>query len=147
MNSHSKRILFVCYANACRSQMAEGFARALGPPDLEVESAGLMAAGLFGETVAAMAQVGIDISHQTSKSVAQLDLSSFDYIVTLSDQAHGRLRQRYPELILLHHPVLDPAGVGGSHEERMKIFNLTREDVHEVVLEVLAQIARESKRA
>lgn len=147
MHSHSKRILFVCYANACRSQMAEGFARALGPPDLEVESAGLMAAGLFPETVAAMAQVGIDISHQTSKSVAQLDLSSFDFIVTLSDQAHGRLRQRHPELTLLHHPVLDPAGAGGPHEERMKIFDLTREDVREVVLEVLAQIRRESKRA
>ena len=147
MSSPSKSILFVCYANACRSQMAEGFARALGPEDLEVQSAGIMAAGLFGETVASMAQVGIDISQQTSKTVKQLDLSSYDLIVTLSDQAHTQLRRRHPELSMLHHPVLDPAGVAGTYEERMKIFNLTREDIRGVVLEVLAQVARESKRA
>lgn len=142
-----KRLLFVCYANACRSQMAEGFARALAFPGLEVESAGLMAAGLFPDTVASMAETGIDISAQRSKTVAQLDLQSFDVIVTLSDRAYGELSRRYPGLNLDHHPVLDPAGAKGTREERMKIFNLTREDVRGVVLEVLTQLVQMPKRA
>ncbi|HKI84699.1 MAG TPA: arsenate reductase ArsC [Candidatus Krumholzibacteria bacterium] len=147
MNPPRKRLLFVCYANACRSQMAEGFARELAFPGLEVESAGLMAAGLFSDTVASMAEVGIDISGQRSKTVAEFDLNTFDRIVTLSDRAFGQLHRRYPELRLEHHPVLDPAGAEGGREERMKIFNLTREDVRGVVLEVLTELVQMPKRA
>jgi arsenate reductase len=127
--------------------MAEGFARELAFPGLEVESAGLIAAGLFSDTVASMAEVGIDISGQRSKTVDEFDLNTFDRIVTLSDRAFGQLRRRHPELNLDHHPVLDPAGSEGGREERMKIFNLTREDVRGVVLEVLTQLVQMPKRA
>jgi arsenate reductase len=138
MSPAPRHILFVCYANACRSQMAEGFARALGPSELQVESAGIIAAGLLPATVAAMAKVGVDISGQKSKTVWELDLDAFDLIVTLSDQARGQLLSLHPELPLLHRPVLDPVGIPGNRADTEEIFALTREDVRGVVIEVLA---------
>jgi arsenate reductase len=135
------RLLFVCYANACRSQMAEGWARALAQAPLDVASAGVMAAGLLPETVAAMAAAGIDIRSQTSKTLDALDPIGFDLVVTLSDQARGRLRRTHPGLEVLHRPVLDPVGVRGSREEIGQLFALTRDDVRAVVEEVLERLA------
>ncbi|MDK2817806.1 MAG: hypothetical protein PWR22_2435 [Moorella sp. (in: firmicutes)] len=62
-------ILFLCTGNSCRSQMAEGFARALGGEKVEVYSAGLEPAGLNPRAVAVMAEAGIDISGQTSDPI------------------------------------------------------------------------------
>ena len=88
-----KRILFVCSGNACRSQIAEGWARALGGDELEVYSAGIEAHGLDPAVVAVMAEVGIDISSQRSKSLGVLPNLAFDYVVTLSDRATDYIRR------------------------------------------------------
>jgi arsenate reductase len=137
MSSPLRRVLFVCYANACRSQMAEGFARHLAGDALEVQSAGLIAAGVVPETVTTMAELGISLEGQYSKRIGEVDLESFDLIVTLSDQAHGQLQRSGRDLPLLHRPVLDPVGVRGTPQEVARMFALTRDDVREVVLEVL----------
>lgn len=79
-----KSILFVCVGNACRSQMAEGFARAHGPKDLVVYSAGSRPAGFVArEAVESMREKGIDISRHYSKGVDEIPLKEFDAVVTM----------------------------------------------------------------
>jgi arsenate reductase (thioredoxin) len=81
------RILFLCTGNSCRSQMAEGWARALKADVIEAYSAGIEAHGLNGPAVAAMAEAGVDISGQTSKTVGEVLDVPFDYVVTVCDNA------------------------------------------------------------
>lgn len=77
-------LLFVCIGNACRSQMAEGFAKHLGKGKWEVYSAGSRPAGFVAPlAVEVMKEKGIDISGHYSKSVEELPLKKFDYVVTM----------------------------------------------------------------
>lgn len=78
-----KRIMFVCKKNSARSQMAEGFAKALGGGRFEVASSGLEASRVRPEAIAAMAQVGIDISDQTSNALAEFQPQDFDAVISL----------------------------------------------------------------
>ena len=78
------RVLFICVENACRSQMAEGFARALGGGRVEAYSAGSRPSGRVNpRAVALMHERGIDISSQRSKGFSELPVTDFDYAVTM----------------------------------------------------------------
>lgn len=125
------RILFVCYANACRSQMAEGYARARAPEGVGIQSAGMIAAGVWREARDAMAEWGIDLRGQTSKTLDDLPDRDFDLVITLSDKARRRCDELFPDAERLHWPILDPASVRGSREEVAEVFALTREDLAE----------------
>lgn len=81
------KILFLCTGNACRSQMAEGFARHLKGDVIEPYSAGIVAAGVDPRAIKVMAEAGVDISRQTSKHVDDLPDIEFDYVITLCDSA------------------------------------------------------------
>jgi arsenate reductase len=81
------RILFLCTGNSCRSQMAEGWAKALKSAEIEAYSAGTRPHGLNPLAVRAMAEVGIDISAHTSKTPAALGMR-FDVVITVCDSAH-----------------------------------------------------------
>jgi len=81
-----KKVLFVCVGNSCRSQMAEGFANALGKGKVVAFSAGTMpAARVHPLAVEAMREMGIDISRQYPKSITEFDLSEFDAVVSLCE--------------------------------------------------------------
>jgi arsenate reductase len=82
-----KRILFLCTGNACRSQMAEGWARHLKGDSLEPYSAGVEVHGLDPRAVRVMAEAGVDISGHRSKHVSELKDIPFDYVVTVCDDA------------------------------------------------------------
>jgi arsenate reductase len=82
------RILFLCTGNSCRSQMAEGWTRALKGGRIEAFSAGIETHGLNPRAVQVMAEAGVDISGHTSKTVADLPSKDFDYVVTVCDHAH-----------------------------------------------------------
>jgi arsenate reductase len=82
------RILFLCTGNSCRSQMAEGWAKALKPGLLDPHSAGTDPHGLNPLAVRAMAEAGVDISSHTSKHVDSLRTVPFDHVVTICDSAH-----------------------------------------------------------
>ncbi|MEX0744090.1 MAG: arsenate reductase ArsC, partial [Phycisphaeraceae bacterium] len=102
-----KRILFLCVANSARSQMAEGLARRFLGPEVEVMSAGSQPSRLNPYAVEAMAEIGIDISTQRSKSIDEVPAEEFDYVVTLCAEevcpvVPGRVRR-------LHWPIADPA--------------------------------------
>ncbi len=80
----TKKVLFVCVENSCRSQMAEGFARALGKGVLDASSAGSKASGKINATaIEMMKEMGIDISSQASKSLSELPNVSWDYLITM----------------------------------------------------------------
>ena len=82
------KILFLCTGNSCRSQMAEGWARALKGSQIEAFSAGIETHGLNPRAVQVMAEAGVDISGHRSKTVADLPNKNFDFVVTVCDHAH-----------------------------------------------------------
>jgi arsenate reductase (thioredoxin) len=81
------KILYLCTGNSCRSQMAEGWTRALKGDLLEAFSAGIQPKGMDARAVRAMAEAGIDISKQKSKDIDSLGNLEFEYVVTLCDNA------------------------------------------------------------
>jgi arsenate reductase len=82
------KILFLCTGNSCRSQMAEGWARALKGDRIEAFSAGIETHELNPRAVEVMAEAGVDISGHRSKTVAALPTQEFDFVVTVCDHAH-----------------------------------------------------------
>ena len=132
--SPMQRILFLCVANSARSQMAEGLARQVLGEQTEVLSAGSNPAPVNPHAVEAMAEVGIDISGQVSKSVDTIDLSGLDLVVTLCAE---EVCPVLPEQVRrLHWPIPDPAAQDlGEPQAR---FRAARDMIQERV-EALAE--------
>jgi len=129
------RVLFVCFANACRSRMAEGFANEYAPNLLVAESAGLQPASRVSRrTVAVMAERGIALDSHVPRPVDGLDLDSFDLIVNMSGRALPPCRAR-----VLPVPLPDP-GRGDANLHRQ-----VRDSVDRIVrtLVIKLQTARE----
>ncbi|PIV81627.1 arsenate reductase, partial [bacterium CG17_big_fil_post_rev_8_21_14_2_50_64_8] len=82
------KVLFLCTGNSCRSQMAEGWARHLRGDVMEPFSAGIETHGLNPRAVAAMDEVGVDISRHRSTHLDELADVDFDYVVTVCSHAH-----------------------------------------------------------
>ena len=82
------KVLFLCTGNSCRSQMAEGWARALKADVIEPYSAGTEPHGMNKLAMRAMAEAGVDIGRQWSKHVNELSSVPFDYVVTVCDSAN-----------------------------------------------------------
>jgi arsenate reductase len=82
------KVLFLCTGNSCRSQMAEGWTRHLKGDVIEPYSAGIETHGLNPNTVKVMAKAGVDISGHRSKHLDEVRDISFDYVVTVCDDAH-----------------------------------------------------------
>ncbi len=106
------RILFLCVANSARSQMAEGLARALLGPEVDVLSAGSAPSRLNPLAVDALNELGIDISPQRSKGVESIEPAGIDLVITLCAEEVcpvflGRARR-------LHWPLPDPAAASGD---------------------------------
>lgn len=78
-----KRVMFVCKKNSARSQMAEGFAKILGQGKIAVTSSGLEASQVRPEAIAAMKEVGIDITNQYSKPLSDFNPEDFDMVISL----------------------------------------------------------------
>ncbi|MFH1810501.1 MAG: sigma 54-interacting transcriptional regulator [Pseudomonadota bacterium] len=150
------KVLFVCGGNSCRSQMAEGFLRHRGGELAEVYSAGLRADGLDRRAVEVMAEVGVDISSHSSKTLADLRHLQFDLVVTLCDPAREYCVTTFPAAddtdtqepsdrtpiragvpLQLHWSIQDPALREGPDDEVRQAFRAVRDEVREHV-EVLA---------
>jgi thioredoxin type arsenate reductase len=120
-------ILFLCVANSSRSQMAEGFARAMAPPGVEVLSAGSAPSRVNPLAVRAMAEVGIDIASQRSKPIAEVDREKIATVVTLCAE---EVCPYFPgEVERLHWPLEDPAAAMGSDEQRLAAFRHVRDQI------------------
>jgi arsenate reductase len=116
------RVLFVCTGNSARSVMAEALLRHLGGPAFEVHSAGTEPKGVNPLTLRVLADAGIDASFARSKSVTDFLGQSFDYVITVCDQA----RQACPVFpgggASFHWGYEDPADAEGTDEERLVVF-------------------------
>lgn len=128
-----KKIIFLCTANSCRSQMAEGFAKEFGKGLIEVHSAGLMAAGVNRRATEVMKEVGIDISNQVSKEIDEDFLGQTDIVVTLCGHAEEFCPRTPPKIKRFHWPIKDPVGTIGTEEEIMKEFRRARNEIKERV--------------
>ncbi len=125
-----KRILILCTGNSARSQMTEGFLRSLDP-GLALFSAGTAPAARVNPfAVRAMKEISIDIAGQTPKHVGQFVGESFDFVVTVCDDADkncprfsGKVGKR------LHIGFPDPAKATGTDDEKMAIFRKVRDDI------------------
>lgn len=135
------KIMFLCTGNSCRSQMAEGFARALGKGLIEAHSAGLMPAGVVHpRAIAVMKEEGIDISGQSSKGIDPDLLQKMDIIVTLCGNAEASCPMTPPEIKRMHWPIDDPVGVMGAEEEIMKGFRRARDEIKNKIEEFIRLI-------
>jgi arsenate reductase len=124
--------------------MAEGFARRYGGEALEVYSAGLTPAGVNENAVKVMAEMGIDISGQTSKAIDRELLNRMDLIITLCGHAESLCPATPPEIKRLHWPVDDPVGTKGSEEKVLAEFRRARDEIMGKVVELIRGI--ENKR-
>jgi arsenate reductase len=82
------KVLFLCTGNSCRSQMAEGWARHLKCDQIEPYSAGIEKHGMNSHAIKVMAEAGVDITSQWSKTLRELGSVSFDYVVTVCGHAN-----------------------------------------------------------
>ncbi len=123
------RVLFLCEGNADRSQMAEGLLQARGDQRFEVHSAGIDPRPLDPLAVAAMQEIGIDISQQPSKHLNDYEDMQFDYVVTLCEQVVGSCLDFARDGHTLHWHCADPSDSSGSDADRLTAFRKARDEI------------------
>lgn len=124
-----RRVLFICTHNSARSQMAEGLLRARSAGQLEVFSAGTQPTGVHSMAVQALAQMGIDISAQRSKSLDLFAGGSFDDVITVCDRARELCPVFPGNPIMIHWSIPDPLEAGGSEAQRRRAFRSVAEQL------------------
>lgn len=134
-------ILFLCTGNACRSQMAEGWARRLAGPGFEVQSAGIEAHGKNPRAIRIMREAGVDISSQASTRVTEDMIAAADFVVTVCGHADAHCPTLPAGLRKEHWPLPDPAKAAGSEEEIMAVFRASRDDIRRRVEDLLGRLA------
>jgi arsenate reductase len=134
------KILFLCTGNSCRSQMAEGWARALKGDLFEVYSAGIETHGLNPRAVSVMAEAGVDISAHISKHVDTVRHISFDFVITVCDNARETCPFFPGAKKVLHVGFADPperakelAAQGASDEEQYNCYRQVRNEIRAFV--------------
>lgn len=123
------RVLFVCTANAARSQMAEGLLRAKYGDRFEVFSAGTRQAKVSERAIEVMQEIGIDISHHRSKTLAEYSGASFDIAVTLCDNAHAICPVVSCAKKTIHHGFADPHLTPGTDEDILDGYRRVRNEI------------------
>ncbi len=139
-----QRVLFLCTGNSARSQMAEGLVNHLLGDRWEAFSAGTHPAGYVHPlAVQAMAELGIDISGQRSKSVEEFRGQNFDVVITLCDSAAQECPVWLGPGRAIHMGFPDPAQADGVTEDRLDAFRRVRDGIREKVLGYLEREAPE----
>ncbi len=123
------KVLFLCTGNACRSQMAEGWARHLKGDVVDAYSAGIRPIGVSSRAIETMAEAGVDISVHTSKHIDDLGGVDFDYVVTLCDNAAQNCPVFPGKVKIIHKPFKDPYFATGSEEQVMAEFRKVRDQI------------------
>jgi arsenate reductase len=138
ITDHTK-ILVLCTGNSCRSQMAEGFfrhylnQRELNRAAASVRSAGLETHGLNPRAVRVMGEIGIDISGHASNDLQEYLGDSFDYVITVCDNAAKNCPVFPGPARKLHWPFDDPAGATGNDDEILDEFRRVRDQIRRQV--------------
>jgi arsenate reductase len=126
-----KRVLILCTGNSARSQMAQGLLRHDAGDRFDVESAGTKPSHVRPEAIAAMREIGIDISGHRSKSVDEFTGRRFDYVLTVCDNAKDSCPIFPSRAVAIHHNFEDPAAFLGPEQERLAAFRRVRDEIRE----------------
>ena len=141
MMTQCRRILFLCTGNSCRSQMAEAWLRHLAGERFEALSAGSRPAGFVHPlAVRAMAEAGIDVSGQRSKSIDEFLPPAGqppDLVVSVCDRAAGECPAFPGTVERLHLPFDDPAQAPGDEDARLPVFRRVRDEIRQAITERL----------
>jgi arsenate reductase len=124
-----KRILILCTGNSARSQMAEGLLRHDAGDRFEVFSAGTRPSHVRPEAIAVMRELGIDISGHRSKSVDEFAGQSFDYVLTVCDNAKESCPIFPGKSVRIHESFEDPAALQCPDAERPTLFRRVRDEI------------------
>lgn len=127
--SNRIRVLILCTGNSARSQMAEGLLRHQGSEVFEVASAGIAPSLVRPEAVEVMREIGIDISNHRSKSIDEFLEQSFDYVITVCDNANQQCPMFSGTASRIHWSIEDPAATEGNHNTRLDAFRLARDEL------------------
>jgi arsenate reductase (thioredoxin) len=123
------RVLFLCTHNSARSQMAEGLLRQIAGDRFEVHSAGTEATLVRPLAIRAMAEIGVDISCQVSKTLDRYLREPFDHVITVCDDANEACPFFPGAVSRLHWSFEDPSRALGSEEERLAVFRSVRDRI------------------
>ena len=123
------RVIFVCTANAARSQMAEGLLREKYGDRYEVFSAGTKQAKVSTRAIVVMQEIGIDISHHRSKTLEEFGGTSFDLAVTLCNNAHAICPLVSSAKKTIHHGFADPHQIPGTDETILDGYRRVRDEI------------------
>lgn len=130
MNVTKMNVLFLCVANSARSQMAEGLAKSKLDRSFNIKSAGSNPGNLNPFAVRVMSEIGIDISNQYSKAIADLEprfMAELDYVITLcAEEVCPVVSSKAKKL---HWGLLDPAAAQGSDVEKLAVFLKVRDEI------------------
>jgi len=143
--SEKIKVLFLCTGNSCRSQMAEGWARRLRGERVEPYSAGVEKHGMNPRAVRVMAEAGVDIASQHSKTLDELAGVEFDYVVTVCSNAHERCPVFSGRAKVVHVGFDDPPALArgaASEEEALAHYRRVRDEIRafvETLPDALAQ--------
>ena len=122
-----RHILFLCVQNSARSQLAEGVARFLAPPEVTVSSAGSSPAFVRPQAIQVLKEIGIDISGNRSKAIEEIDGGTVDAVITLC--AEEVCPVFLGNAVRLHWSLPDPAMAPGDDAARLNAFRATRDEL------------------
>lgn len=125
----TQKVLFLCTHNSARSQMAEGLLRNRAGDRFEVHSAGTEATHVRPQAVAAMSEIGVDVSGQESKTLDRYLEQEFDYVVTVCDDANEACPVFPGAKERMHWSFEDPSRATGTEEERLAVFRKVRDEI------------------
>lgn len=130
------KILFLCTGNSCRSQMAEGWARALQSANVEAYSAGIEKHGMNSRAITVMGEANVDLSRQRSKTVDELSDVQFDFVFTVCGHADESCPTFTGAPHVIHVPFDDPprlAKDAATEDEALVPFRRVRDEIREFV--------------
>ena len=140
MSNEKRRVLFLCTHNSARSQMAEGWLRHLAGDRFEAHSAGTQATAVRPLALRAMAEAGVDISGQRSKTMTEYLGQPFDFVVTVCDQAAEACPLFPGGGMRLHWSLPDPSQATGTEAEQLAVYRRVRDAIRRrIETELLAR--------
>lgn len=129
-------VLFLCAGNSCRSQMAEGWTQYLKGHAIDVYSAGIEKHGLNPFAVQVMKEAGVEISHQQSKTVSELERNEFDFVITVCSDVNENCHFIPASTKVIHYGFDDPprlAAAARNEEEKLFHYRRVRDEIREFV--------------
>ena len=146
-NEKRLKILFLCTGNSCRSQMAEGLTRHLIKDQIDAYSAGIDPKGIDPRAIIVMEEIGIEISHQQSKSTAEIKDIEFDFVITLCDNAQKTCPSFPAKTSLFHMSFDDPPRLtenSKNEQEALEHYRRVRDEI-KIFVEKLPEILNKKK--